>query len=255
MFILFKRMLGYQHEYSPTMLGIYNYERDDIMLGGFKDNIKRGWKWFKKTGKKVTNQIPRLLDTITKNKNLINNITQFIPDENIRNIVNKTVENVDKLKGPAEMLNKFINTDKVQKDLGMTYEKVKKANLGTDINERVLKNANNILKNLGNAKGMNDAEAKKFMRDVKYMPLVDTDQMGGTSELITMKTSPLLKALGYKSGKKTFLRKHGRLFLGSPQGALTPTYMVSKITTDKKKAGVSSRVNPDVAARLDSFFE
>lgn len=243
---------------DSSMLGIDNYEYDDMMLGGFKDVMAKGWKHFKRGGKKVLTMVPKLLDLVQKHSKIIKEGVKLIPNPTVQNLINQTIDHAPKLKQPAELLNKLLSKEKVEKELGMTYQKVKDMKLGEDINNRVGRNINAIMSNLNKIGSLNETDVKKLKRQLKYLPLLNTNKLGSTNAKTMKITGPELKAIS-NYATKSVDTQFGRLFLSgsTSQGALVPKFMVSAITnkSDGKKGAVKSDKLKEVERSFDSFFK
>lgn len=256
-------MLGFQFETDTNdlMLGMnLPTSQNEFMLGGFKDSMKNAGKWFKKVGKRVINVVPKAIELISKNKDLVKTITNTLPiNPSIKNIVNKTLDKVELIKKPAQFLDKWVNRDVVAKTLENVHGKISLMN-DKDLLDRVTHNSNMIMSNLGKTDDMSEKEAKQFMRDLKYIPLISTgpELAGVKGNFITLRGKELGAICNYKTKKLD--SKYGRMFLGEI-GALEPRFMISAITPSKGKPkagvrpGAKTSVKPSIVGKDVNFSD
>lgn len=243
-------------------------DNEVTMLGGFKDSMKRFGKWIKRTGKKVLNILPSTIDLITKNKDKLIPLINMIPNNTVKDALNTTIKHIDKTKPALEFINKHMQD--ADKKLSKTEKDITASNLTSEVKGEIQKNIGMIRSNLGGINKLSPEMLKKFKTQIKYLPLLKTNRIGG----VTGKTKDsiiddinALKALGVKYKTKKVDSEIGRMFLGGKSGAvflprgqsvtsqnmgslggLKPEFMVSRITDDKKKKG---KVGDD----FDSFFK
>ena len=253
----------------------YNMYDDDMMLGGrFADS--KFAKFIKRGAKKVTNILPKVLDFLDKHKNVIKTVVDTVVPAKYKPALDFGINNLDKLKKPAEMLDKLFNKDKAIKDLITTNNKVQNSGQDQDVKKEVAENVELLTKNVGRmfmsgSDGLTKEELDALQKELKYYPLISSHAVAGIRPGLKTYTikSPALGALCSWKTKKVSPKLVGRMFMSGSEsagensgvnsgsestGALKAKYMVSEIVPSAKKGKTPAVKGVYKAKAFEDFF-